>query len=71
MPAKMVIGECDPTNARVETHHDGVTVQGYIMSIVSSAPLVKLQLDNGQVVARHRDRITPLNSLAKILLGKE
>lgn len=57
---------------RVATDSDAQRVEGIIVSEkVSATGLVKVKLDRGDTVVRHRDRLTPLNEGARELLGKQ
>jgi len=55
-------------NPRAQLEQDAITLEGTIESLPSSTGLVKVRLDGGTLVARHVNRLTPLDmNAAKIL----
>lgn len=58
------------TMAKAKTFDDYRTVVVEILAKPSSTGLCKVQMPDGRVVARHKDRLDPLDDDARDLLGR-
>ena len=56
---------------RVSTDQDGKRVDGVVLSeTLSSTGLLKIKLDDGPTIVRHKNRVSALNDAARSFLGK-
>jgi hypothetical protein len=57
---------------RVSTDQDARRVEGVIVSEkLSGTGLMKISLDGGPTIVRHKNRVTPLDDEARAFLGKD
>lgn len=60
----------EKTGKRVQVDQDARRVEGTIISeSLSSTGLMKVKLDSGPAIIRHKNRVTPLDDEARAFLG--
>lgn len=62
-------GKMGTEDKRVSTDQDARRVEGVIVSETSSSTgLLKIKLDDGPTIVRHRKRVSALNDAARVFL---